>query len=960
MYWDTKRSKHNELLADMWLSTGGIAHNGKSYGPPSSAVAWGKKGCPLVPFIYRRQLGQRAVPPLMKRALEASHLTLGDLDAELLRPFNMVGIPPQLIAAMHELFLQLPILPGVSIPAGIPVPWLTALPLKRSLRIALGRHFRPHNQILENPLSCADLMAIPAVGKVTLFELLCVLESAELDEELAEGNTSPKVTELTVQNAGQVKLEHSGNRKALDKDVGKQDKTERGEQPRSAQVLAKEALGHVEKREPSNRRLREQDETEHGEQPRSAQVLAKEALGHVEKRESSIRRLREQDETEHGELPRSAQVLAKEVSGHFEKGGPSKGGLRKQGKTKRGRVQAEDNALPARQEIQSNTPDLVFQQAVNEAARQAIRVGFLSFDPHYNLPTVNDGESEVVCSASALGDLFREFANWALSETDSLTFGEAISHVLSETSTSESWQAIAEFELKQATPQPSSPYMILESWGSQLPARESYIFETRIARFNAVHTLQDMGSHLGISRERVRQLEKRVRKKLSILLQSEEARPIRWRAETIRKRIGVAAPLAKVENLLSPLVRQKDYRGIVLGIAGPYDFIDKWLVLKSANSSDPSRKIREMSDEVGFIDIPLATKELRSWGLDSSLNKEWLLRDGKIRNLDGRLVRWDGSIGDKLISALAHIGRPTTTEALLEFVQENRAKTSAHNALSVDPRTARVSRTEWALESWGFSSYSGIAQSIRQILAHSEKPVSIEEVVSRLSREFGMREGSVRAYCHAPMFIAEDGAIRLRGSGELYEYNNASLRDARGVFALGPHRVALLIETDNELLRGSGRALTQAAGAILGVHINESLSFQSREGSSLMITFPDTSIMGPSLGSLRTVALEAGAKTGEVLTIILDRSDMSVSAQATDVSKIEPGWDLVSRLTGVDASYGLKGLAEALQCEEGEVRSCLRNRGDEAVKQALPKRPMSSELDKALANLEAQLQHVRG
>ena len=85
-----------------------------------------------------------------------------------------------------------------------------------------------------------------------------------------------------------------------------------------------------------------------------------------------------------------------------------------------------------------------------------------------------------------------------------------------------------------------------------------------------------------------------------------------------------------------------DYREIVLRLAGPYELNNGWLVLKSAVPSDPTKKIREMADEIGYIDRQLATIELNKWGLDSSLHEEWLVRDGKIRKFNGRLVRWDG------------------------------------------------------------------------------------------------------------------------------------------------------------------------------------------------------------------------------------------------------------------------------------------------------------------------------
>ena len=38
---------------------------------------------------------------------------------------------------------------------------------------------------------------------------------------------------------------------------------------------------------------------------------------------------------------------------------------------------------------------------------------------------------------------------------------------------------------------------------------------------------------------------------------------------------------------------------------------------------------------------------------------------------------------------------------------------------------------------------------------------------------------------------------------------------------------------------------------------------------------------------------------------------MSATALATDVSQFESGWGLVARLTGIDATGGMEGLAAA-------------------------------------------------
>ncbi len=971
MYWNINRSKHNNSASANWLSLGGTANDGTSYGPPDSAIAWGKVGCPLVPRTYRARFGQQTAPPLLKRVLKAPDLTLSDLDSEFMSRSNMTEIPPQISDALSTLFYQLPVLSEVAIPAGIPVSWLTKLPLKGRLRNALSRFFWPHILVVKRPLRCAEFMVIPAVGKTSLHELLCVLESAELKKSQTENDSSPSVSEITARIRGGAQLEFTENRVTSDISAQEQDKTEHGEQPPPAPSTSRGSLGRVKKRELPERHIPEQDETADDSKgikddisPTIAEMTAR-ILGQVQSEHAgnpvaSPESVQEQDETEHGEQPPPARLTSRGTWGRVEKSVVPDRHVREQNQPEKDRIQAEDRVLPVKKDVYDKTDGSIFQEAVFESARQAIRAGLLQFDSPDRLPVVVDEENEVVCSVSALGDLLRHFVTWALAETDAQTIGEAITQSTLRTETSEEWQAIAELSLNQAGFRPEHPYTILESWVDNLPAREQHIFSTRVSGLEDIPTLQDLGVYFGLTRERVRQLEKRVRRKLTIMLKRESAKPVHWRAETIKQEIGVAAPFASVEGILSALNGRFDFRRIVLEIAGPYEILNGWLALRSALGSEPTQKIREMADEMGFIEPQLAAQALRDWGLDQTLNEEWLMRDGKVRMLNGRLVRWDGSIGDKLVIALADIGRPATIEALLEYVKEDRAKTSAANALSIDPRAVRIRGKEWALASWGLPEYSSIAMSIRNVLKSHEHPTSVEDVVMSLTKDLGLRESSIRAYCQAPMFIRESGTIRLRRDDEPYVYDNVSLQNAKGVFAPGPHRVSILFEVDAELLRGSGRPLALAAGFLLGVGLNRPLTFNDQDGLSVTLTYPETSISGPSVGSLRPFAEASGARLGDLLTLTLDESDKSVTAVATDPSQHESGWALISRLTGIGADEGLEGLASALHCGKGEVRAMLTKRGDEVVKDALPKGSVSSELDQALASLEAQLQQDGG
>ena len=577
--------------------------------------------------------------------------------------------------------------------------------------------------------------------------------------------------------------------------------------------------------------------------------------------------------------------------------------------------------------------DAQFEAAVSQAARRAI------------------------LDASLVAGYVREFATWALAETDAKTLGEAISRASEGTKPTAQWQRTTGLKLTDVGKVSPHPYDIVETWASGLSEREAYIFNNRIGCLEGAHTLQELAGPLGITRERVRQLEKKVLAKFMKFTRGGLASPIRWRIDTIKHKVGVAAPAIHVERLFKPLDGQTDYRSVLLRFAGPYEVNEGWVVLISSANGDPTAKIRSMTDDIGFIDPQLAAQELNKWGLDSSYHEEWLTRDASIRRLNGRLVRWDGTIGDKLVIGLADLGHPATVDALLDHIQEDRARTSANNALSPDPRVMKANQTEWALVSWGFPEYSGIAVEIGELLEQEGQPMLQQDIASRLYEDFGTSERSVRAYCQVPMFISRNGWVGLRGEDEPFEYPNRSPRNAKGVFVLGPQRVGILFEVDQDTLRGSGRALTMAAGATLDVRVGEVLAFKNETGDSVTITLPGTSLLGPSRGSIRSFAESSHAKSGDHLCLILDRSDMSAIAIITDVSQHESGWPLVARLTGIEADSGMNGLSAALGCREGEVRVLLKSRGDEVVEQALPASGLtSSGLNEALDRLEAQLQ----
>ena len=573
---------------------------------------------------------------------------------------------------------------------------------------------------------------------------------------------------------------------------------------------------------------------------------------------------------------------------------------------------------------------------------------------------VNVAALKFIEHISPIARHFNAFARWAMAETRAQTVGDALAELLSSSIENEEWSAIASVRLSDLAAPARHPYAVLDAWVQQLDSRWRAVLWGRIAKLDSNPTLQELAESFDLSRERVRQIERRTRQQLDSFVAENEALPIRWRAKTLRQMLGIAKPENMVEHLLAAPPGYRDYRTVLLEMAGPYDREHGWLILQSARDTDPSPAILNQIDEVGRIDGDLARVQLSEWGLDASLHEDWLTRDGALCLFNGQLVRWGDSIPDRMAFAVADLGRPATVDDLMSHVGERSVRSSVANALGNDERLVRVNQTHWALMSWDLPEYAGVAYSIRSLLEEAGGLVSVDEMIQWMYETFGVSETTTRVYSYSPMFVVDGASLRLRtDTDEPYQCDPDAILRTPGVFNLGPGRLGRLLKVDSNMLRGSGAPLTHAAGAILQVEVNQNLTFSNQHGDTVTVTFPESSIVGPSLGSVRRIAERLSAKAGDYLTLVLDRSGLSLMAQLTDLSGRVPSWETVGRMTGIIAPVNLDSLASALGCRPGEVRGLLRARGDDALLEALPQSTSSTSLLAELAALETQIDNGR-
>src|SRR5829696_911892 len=352
--------------------------------------------------------------------------------------------------------------------------------------------------------------------------------------------------------------------------------------------------------------------------------------------------------------------------------------------------------------------------------------------------------------------------------------------------------------------------------------------------------------------------------------------------------------------------------------------------------------------------IPTDTVEqwLRSRSINTAFLDDVLAESSRYRRLGGTVGRWS-SVVDKCVSLLALRSSPADAETLVAEIGEGHSITSTRNRLFEDPRVMRISRTAWALRSWGLEEYTGITDEIAQRINEWGGRAKLTDLVEELVHQFGVSPGSVRVYAEAPMFVLEGGYVRMRRDGDLHAFD-VDVAGCRGLFLNGPDRVSFRIVVDSELQRGSGRPCPEPVAAILGVFPDSSRLFAHR-GGTLKVSWPMTAAMGPAFGSMRTLALDVGAEEGDSL-----RLSFNLVGQTCEAFCVPPAAlaamsvpEVMEALTGItDFTEGVRQtLARAIGVEPASLVPTLRRRGEDELLALLPPEEPDDALKDALAGL---------
>lgn len=321
---------------------------------------------------------------------------------------------------------------------------------------------------------------------------------------------------------------------------------------------------------------------------------------------------------------------------------------------------------------------------------------------------------------------------------------------------------------EKTEPKVSTDSMIQDVLTSIEREREREIISRRFGLFDRRETLEQIGEMLGITRERVRQLEKSVLIKLKSTAEQGKIKPISDYQDKVLEKLNEVGNAAKISDLTTMLVsdptRIEQSRVAFLGQLSP-----KLLVINEddfyhpgiASAADFDIK-KTKSQITGIIEAvkkfnePKAIKDIaKSAGISDLKQAASLASISKqLATLNGLwgLLKWPTvnpkNIRDKIYVILkengAHMHFNEIAEAIRnsDFKRKDVTTQAIHNELIKDKRFVLIGRGIYALKEWGYEKGT-VADIISEVLKEASAPLHRDEIVKRVLKSRFVKETTI-------------------------------------------------------------------------------------------------------------------------------------------------------------------------------------------------------------------------
>jgi DNA-binding CsgD family transcriptional regulator len=299
--------------------------------------------------------------------------------------------------------------------------------------------------------------------------------------------------------------------------------------------------------------------------------------------------------------------------------------------------------------------------------------------------------------------------------------------------------------------------------------REREIISRRFGLFDRKETLEQIGELLGITRERVRQLEKAILTKLKVNAKEGKLKGINQLQDILKETINDRGGIVRISELSAYLTTEntKIDQAQVYFIA---EMCPSLVVVPDSDSFYQAAGILALHDEVKIkkqVDMIIAT--IKKIGTQSKIEKiaeetgsdlgvqriRALASISKgIATLNGQwgLVKWPTvnpkNIRDKIYVVLKEHGEPLHFNDISgaikksEFKRKDVTTQAIHNELIKDKRFVLIGRGIYALKEWGYEKGT-VADIIAEVLRKAGRPLHRDEIIKQVLKSRFVKETTI-------------------------------------------------------------------------------------------------------------------------------------------------------------------------------------------------------------------------
>jgi uncharacterized protein YwgA len=297
--------------------------------------------------------------------------------------------------------------------------------------------------------------------------------------------------------------------------------------------------------------------------------------------------------------------------------------------------------------------------------------------------------------------------------------------------------------------------------------REREIISRRFGLFDRKETLEQIGELLGITRERVRQLEKAVMNRLKTAA-ANGLPHIKDAQQMIIEQLRAMGGVARVSDLSERVKTGSDridqarisflaQLSPKLAVIDENDFFYHSVGLLSVHSEKQIRdQVNAIIEAIKKFAEPASIEKVAEAVKDNDVKHVQALASTskQLATLNGRwgLVKWPmvnpKNIRDKIYVILHDSGKPMHFNEIAKSIKDSSFRRkdvttqAIHNELIKDKRFVLIGRGIYALKEWGYDKGT-VADVIAKVLKKAGEPLHRDEIVKRVLKSRQVKETTI-------------------------------------------------------------------------------------------------------------------------------------------------------------------------------------------------------------------------